>query len=126
METWWPMCGSPAVGNLSSPALSSGSDEAIVTGAVVTITPSHRGVGNTTATLKLGVAPAAPEKVGACPGSDIGLPNLGINLGPHNRSHYDLADGVEGHRRLKQAMVTDRRLVADISLDPATRRRRLG
>ena len=81
METWWPMCGSPAVGNPSSPALSSGGDEALVTGQVETITSSTRGVGSTTATVKPGVDLAAPGR--------------------------------------------DQRLLADIWLGPATRRRHL-
>ncbi len=125
METWWPMCGSPAVGNLSSPTLSSGSDEALLTGQEVTITSSKRGVGSIAATVKLDVALAAPGKDDARPGSGIGLRNLGVILGRQNRGQHVLAAGVEGHGRPHQALVTDQRLVADISLGPATRRRRL-
>ena len=96
-----------------------------MTGQQVTITSGKRGVGNTAATVKLGVALAPPGRNGARPGSAIGLRNLGVILGRRNRGRYDLADGVEAHARPDQAPVTDQRLVADLSLGPATRRRRL-
>ena len=96
-----------------------------MTGQEVTITSSKRGVGNTTATVKLGVTLAAPGKDDARPGHDIRMHNPGVILGRQNRGRYDLADGVEAHARPNQAPVTDQRLVADLSLGPATRRRRL-
>ncbi|MEJ2208411.1 MAG: septum site-determining protein MinD [Anaerolineae bacterium] len=54
--------------------------------------------------------------------ADIGLRNLDVVMGLENRIVYDLVDAVEGHCRLRQAMVRDKRL-SELYLLPAAQKR---
>jgi septum site-determining protein MinD len=91
-------------------------------GKVVTITSGKGGVGKTTTTANLGLALAALGQSVVCIDSDIGLRNLDVVLGLENRIVYDLVDIIEGHCRLTQAMIRDKRH-ANLHLIPAAQTR---
>jgi septum site-determining protein MinD len=54
--------------------------------------------------------------------ADIGLRNLDVIMGLENRIVYDLVDAVEGHCRLRQALIRDKRL-SELYLLPAAQTR---
>lgn len=91
-------------------------------GRVITITSGKGGVGKTTATANLGVALAQRGMRVAVVDADIGLRNLDVVMGLENRIVYDLVDVVEGHCRLQQAMIRDKRL-PELYLLPAAQTR---
>ena len=89
---------------------------------VITITSGKGGVGKTTTTANLGVAwPCwASGWSPSTPTSD--LRNLDVVMGLENRIVYDLVDVVEGHCRLRQALIRDKRL-SELYLLPAAQTR---
>jgi len=89
---------------------------------VVTITSGKGGVGKTTTVANLGVSLALLGKRVVCIDTDIGLRNLDIVMGLENRIVYDLVDVVEGHCRLRQALIKDKRL-SELYLLPAAQTR---
>ena len=89
---------------------------------VVTITSGKGGVGKTTTTANLGVALAMLSQRVVTIDADIGLRNLDVVMGLENRIVYDLVDAVEGHCRLRQALIRDRRL-SELYLLPAAQKR---
>jgi septum site-determining protein MinD len=89
---------------------------------VLTITSGKGGVGKTTATANLGVGLAMLSKRVVTLDADIGLRNLDVVMGLENRIVYDLVDAVEGHCRLRQALIRDRRL-SELYLLPAAQTR---
>ena len=89
---------------------------------VVTITSGKGGVGKTTTVANLGVSLALLGKRVACIDTDIGLRNLDVVMGLENRIVYDLVDVVEGHCRLRQALIKDKRL-SELYLLPAAQTR---
>ncbi len=91
-------------------------------GRVITITSGKGGVGKTTATANLGVALAQRGMRVAVVDADIGLRNLDVVMGLENRIVYDLVDAVEGHCRLQQALIRDKRL-SELYLLPAAQTR---
>src|SRR5512139_240253 len=91
-------------------------------GKVATITSGKGGVGKTTATANLGVALASEGNKVVCVDADIGLRNLDVVLGLENRIVYDLVDAIEGHCRLRQALIRDKRL-SELYLLPAAQTR---
>lgn len=91
-------------------------------GQIITITSGKGGVGKTTATANIGVALARRGKRVACVDADIGLRNLDVVMGLENRIVYDLVDVVEGHARLRQALIRDKRL-PELQLLPAAQTR---
>lgn len=91
-------------------------------GTVVTITSGKGGVGKTTATANIGVALARGGQRVVCIDADIGLRNLDVVMGLENRIVYDLVDVIEGHARLRQALVKDKRF-PDLNLLPAAQKR---
>lgn len=93
-----------------------------MSGRVVTITSGKGGVGKTTTTANLGVALARRGQHVACVDADIGLRNLDVVLGLENRIVYDLVDVVEGHARVRQALIRDKRL-PELQLLPAAQTR---
>jgi septum site-determining protein MinD len=93
-----------------------------MTGKVITVTSGKGGVGKTTATANLAAALAAGGDKVVCLDADIGLRNLDVVLGLENRIVYDLVDVVEGHCRLRQAMIRDKRL-PELFLIPAAQTR---
>jgi septum site-determining protein MinD len=89
---------------------------------VITITSGKGGVGKTTATANLGVALAMLGQRVVTVDADIGLRNLDVIMGLENRIVYDLVDAVEGHCRLRQALIRDKRL-SELFLLPAAQTR---
>jgi len=78
-------------------------------GEVIVITSGKGGVGKTTTTANLGAGLALENKQVVLIDTDIGLRNLDVVMGLENRIVYDLVDVVEGHCRVKQALIKDRR-----------------
>lgn len=91
-------------------------------GQVITITSGKGGVGKTTTTANLGVALAQQGKRVVCLDADIGLRNLDVVMGLENRIVFDLVDVIEGHARLRQALIRDKRL-PELALLPAAQKR---
>jgi len=89
---------------------------------VITITSGKGGVGKTTTTANLGVALAMLSQRVVAIDADIGLRNLDVVMGLENRIVYDLVDAVEGHCRLRQALIRDKRL-SELYLLPAAQTR---
>jgi septum site-determining protein MinD len=89
---------------------------------VITITSGKGGVGKTTTTANLGVALAMMGQRVATIDADIGLRNLDVVMGLENRIVYDLVDAIEGHCRLRQALIRDKRL-SELYLLPAAQTR---
>lgn len=89
---------------------------------VITITSGKGGVGKTTVTANLGVALALLGQRVVAIDADIGLRNLDVVMGLENRIVYDIVDVVEGHCRLRQALIRDKR-VPELYLLPAAQTR---
>ena len=79
-------------------------------GKVIVITSGKGGVGKTTTTANLGVGLAQLGRRVCLVDADIGLRNLDVVMGLENRIVYDLVEVVEGHTRLRNALVKDKRL----------------
>lgn len=88
---------------------------------VITITSGKGGVGKTTTTANLGIALALLSQRVVIIDADIGLRNLDVVMGLENRIVYNLLDAVEGHCRLRQALVRDKRL-SELYLLPAAQK----
>lgn len=89
---------------------------------VITITSGKGGVGKTTTVANLGASLALLGRRVVCIDTDIGLRNLDVVMGLENRIVYDLVDVVEGHCRLRQALIKDKRL-SELYLLPAAQTR---
>ncbi len=91
-------------------------------GDVIVVTSGKGGVGKTTTSANIGTALALSGKKVALVDADIGLRNLDVVMGLENRIVYDLVDVVEGHCRLKQALIKDKRF-ENLHLLPAAQTR---
>lgn len=78
-------------------------------GEVLVITSGKGGVGKTTTTANIGTGLAMLGKKVVLVDTDIGLRNLDVVMGLENRIVYDIVDVVNGHCRLKQALIKDKR-----------------
>ena len=78
-------------------------------GEVIVITSGKGGVGKTTATANLGTALAMLGRRVVLVDTDIGLRNLDIVMGLENRIVYHIVDVIEGHCKLRQALIRDKR-----------------
>ena len=76
---------------------------------VIVVTSGKGGVGKTTTSANIGVGLVREGKKVALVDTDIGLRNLDVVLGLENRIVYDLVDVVERTRRLKQALIKEKR-----------------
>ncbi len=93
-----------------------------MTARIITITSGKGGVGKTTATANISVALAELGRKVTCIDSDIGLRNLDVVLGLENRIVYDVVDVIEGHCKINQAMIRDKRF-ENLFLIPAAQTR---
>ena len=89
---------------------------------VLTVTSGKGGVGKTTTTANLAVALSMLGQRVVAVDTDIGLRNLDVVMGLENRIVYDLVDVVEGHCRVRQALIRDKRL-SELYLLPAAQTR---
>ena len=80
-----------------------------MTGRVIVITSGKGGVGKTTTSANIGTALAKEGYKVVLIDTDLGLRNLDLLLGLENRIVYTLVDVVEGHCKLKQALVKDKK-----------------
>lgn len=89
---------------------------------VITVTSGKGGVGKTTTTANLSVSLAMLGQRVVAIDADIGLRNLDVVMGLENRIVYDLVDAIEGHCRLRQTLIRDKRL-SELYLLPAAQTR---
>nr|YP_010448268.1 ribosomal protein S15 [Symbiochloris sp. SG-2018]UTQ75749.1 ribosomal protein S15 [Symbiochloris sp. SG-2018] len=75
----------------------------------IVVTSGKGGVGKTTAVANLGISIARLGYKVALIDADIGLRNLDLVLGLENRVLYTAIDILEGHCRLDQALIRDKR-----------------
>ncbi|HBT20408.1 MAG TPA: septum site-determining protein MinD [Peptococcaceae bacterium] len=78
-------------------------------GEVIVITSGKGGVGKTTTVANIGTSLAKEGYSVVLVDTDIGLRNLDVVLGLENRIVYDIVDVTNGHCRLKQALIRDKR-----------------
>lgn len=78
-------------------------------GDVIVVTSGKGGVGKTTTTANLGTGLAKLGHSVVLVDTDIGLRNLDVVMGLENRIVYDIVDVTNGHCRLKQALIKDKR-----------------
>ncbi len=76
---------------------------------IIVVTSGKGGVGKTTTTANIGAGLAALGHKVVLVDADIGLRNLDVVLGLENRIVYDITDVTEGHCRLRQALIKDKR-----------------
>lgn len=76
---------------------------------VIVVTSGKGGVGKTTTSANVGTGLARMGKKVCLIDTDIGLRNLDVVMGLENRIVYNLVDVVEGHCRVKQALIKDKR-----------------
>ncbi|NLM69796.1 MAG: septum site-determining protein MinD [Firmicutes bacterium] len=78
-------------------------------GKSIVITSGKGGVGKTTTTANIGTGLAQIGRKVCLVDADIGLRNLDVVMGLENRIVYDLIDVVEGHCRVRSALIKDKR-----------------
>lgn len=91
-------------------------------GRVIVVTSGKGGVGKTTTTANIGTGLALLGRRVCLVDADIGLRNLDVVMGLENRIVYDLVDVVEGHCKLRNALIKDKR-VENLFLLPAAQTR---
>ncbi len=89
---------------------------------VLVVTSGKGGVGKTTTTAALGAALAQAGKSVVVVDFDVGLRNLDLIMGAERRVVFDLINVVQGHAKLAQALIKDKRLEG-LSLLPASQTR---
>jgi septum site-determining protein MinD len=91
-------------------------------GKVLVVTSGKGGVGKTTSTAALGAALAHSGKSVVLVDFDVGLRNLDLIMGAERRVVFDLVNVIQGHAKLAQALIRDKRL-ENLSLLPASQTR---
>ncbi len=91
-------------------------------GEVIVITSGKGGVGKTTTTANIGTGLASLGYKVVLVDTDIGLRNLDVVMGLENRIVYDIVDVVNGHCKLRNALIKDKRF-EDLYLLPASQTR---
>jgi len=77
---------------------------------IVVVTSGKGGVGKTTSTAALGAGLAMRGKKTVVIDFDVGLRNLDMIMGCERRVVFDFINVIQGDAKLKQALITDRRL----------------
>ena len=77
---------------------------------VVVVTSGKGGVGKTTSTAALGAVLARLGNKVVVVDFDVGLRNLDLVMGAERRVVFDLIHVVQGHAKLTQALIRDKRL----------------
>jgi len=91
-------------------------------GKAIVVTSGKGGVGKTTTVANIGTGLALMGRRVCMVDADIGLRNLDVVMGLENRIVYDLVDVVEGHCKLRNALIKDKR-VENLFLLPAAQTR---
>lgn len=78
-------------------------------GEVIVVTSGKGGVGKTTTTANIGAGLSESGKKVVVIDTDLGLRNLDVVMGLENLIVYNLVDVIEGHCRMKQALIRDKR-----------------
>src|SRR4051794_5240855 len=89
---------------------------------VLVVTSGKGGVGKTTSTAALGAALAQLGQNVVVVDFDLGLRNLDLIMGAERRVVFDLVNVIQGHAKLAQALIRDKRL-ENLSLLPASQTR---
>ncbi len=79
-------------------------------GTVLVVTSGKGGVGKTTSTAALGAALAQSGSTVVVVDFDVGLRNLDLVLGAERRVVFDFINVIQGHAKLSQALIRDKRL----------------
>lgn len=89
---------------------------------IIVITSGKGGVGKTTSTAALGAGLALRGKKTVVIDFDVGLRNLDMVMGCERRVVFDFINVIQGDAKLKQALITDRRL-DNLSILPTSQTR---
>ncbi|TPE52036.1 septum site-determining protein MinD [Amaricoccus solimangrovi] len=77
---------------------------------IIVVTSGKGGVGKTTSTAAIGAGLAMRGKKTVVIDFDVGLRNLDMIMGCERRVVFDFINVIQGDAKLKQALITDRRL----------------
>ena len=89
---------------------------------IIVVTSGKGGVGKTTSTAALGAGLAMRGKKTVVIDFDVGLRNLDMIMGCERRVVFDFINVIQGDAKLKQALITDRRL-ENLSMLPTSQTR---
>src|SRR5215207_6302558 len=89
---------------------------------VLVVTSGKGGVGKTTSSASIGTALAQSGQTVVMVDFDVGLRNLDLIMGAERRVVFDLISVIQGHAKLGQALIRDKRLET-LSLLPASQTR---
>src|SRR5215212_9312881 len=89
---------------------------------VLVVTSGKGGVGKTTSSASIGAALAQSGQTVVLVDFDVGLRNLDLIMGAERRVVFDLVNVIQGHAKLAQALIRDKRL-ENLSLLPASQTR---
>jgi septum site-determining protein MinD len=89
---------------------------------IIVVTSGKGGVGKTTSTAAIGAGLAMRGKKTVVIDFDVGLRNLDMIMGCERRVVFDFINVIQGDAKLKQALITDRRL-ENLSILPTSQTR---
>ena len=89
---------------------------------IIVVTSGKGGVGKTTSTAAIGAGLAMRGKKTVVIDFDVGLRNLDMIMGCERRVVFDFINVIQGDAKLKQALITDRRL-ENLSVLPTSQTR---
>jgi septum site-determining protein MinD len=89
---------------------------------IIVVTSGKGGVGKTTSTAAIGAGLAMRGKKTVIIDFDVGLRNLDMIMGCERRVVFDFINVIQGDAKLKQALITDRRL-DNLSILPTSQTR---
>ncbi|MFT3974843.1 MAG: septum site-determining protein MinD [Amaricoccus sp.] len=89
---------------------------------IIVVTSGKGGVGKTTSTAAIGAGLAMRGKKTVVIDFDVGLRNLDMIMGCERRVVFDFINVIQGDAKIKQALITDRRL-ENLSILPTSQTR---